>query len=113
MSDNETDSSWTLRSIGNIQSLSGHTLSSPSEANPEHIQEVFSLVKTYLNQKIHEKGRQIKAKSKIEKESTQLKFKGIRKQFPLNTQLYNILNEIQTANDHSNNKRYWHPGRRR
>lgn len=90
MSDNETDSSWTVRSIGNIQPLSGHTSSSPSEANPEHIQQVSSLFKIYLNQKTHAKGRQIEAKSKITKESVQLKFKGTHKQFLLNAQLHNI-----------------------
>ena len=69
MSDNETDSSQTIRGIGNIQPPSGHSSSSPSEANPELVQQVFGLFKTYLNQKIDEKGGQIEAKSKIEKES--------------------------------------------
>ena len=104
MSDNETDSSRTMRGIGNIQPPSGHSSSSPSEANPELVQQVFGLFKTYLNQKIDEKGRQIEAKSKIEKESVQLKFKGNRKQLQLNAQLDNILDKIQTENDHSNNE---------
>ena len=57
MSDNETDSSRTIRGIGNIQPPSGHSSSSPSEANPELVQQVFGLFKTYLNKKIVEKGR--------------------------------------------------------
>ena len=104
MSDNETDSSRTIRGIGNIQPPSGHSLSSPSEANPKLVQQVFGLFKTYLNQKIDEKGRQIEAKSKIEEESVQLKFKGNRKEFQLNAQLDNILDKIQTENNHSNNE---------
>ena len=104
MSDNETDSSRTIRGIGNIQPPSGHSSSSPSEAHPELVQQVFGLFKTYLNQKIGEKGRQTEAKSKIEKVSVQLKFKGNRKQFQLNAQLDNILDKIQTENDPSSNE---------
>ena len=43
------------------------------------VNEVFSMFKTYLESKLDEKTKQLKSRSKLDKQVTQMKFKGNRK----------------------------------
>ena len=67
-------------------------------SNPELVQQVFGLFKDYLLSQLDVKGKQIKTKQKIDKETIELKIQGNHKQFKLNADLDNIFDQIQTAN---------------
>ena len=47
------------------------------------VNEVFSMLKIYLESKLDEKTKQLDSKSKLDKQLTQMKFKGNQKQFEL------------------------------
>lgn len=59
-------------------------------SNPELVQQVFGLFQDYLLSQLDVKGKQIKTKQKIDKETIELKLKGNHKQFKLNADLDNI-----------------------
>ena len=61
------------------------------------MQQVFSMFKYYLEDRIAQKGKEIELTSKAEKEIVQLKYKGNQKQFELNAQVDSIVNSIQTG----------------
>ena len=48
---------------------------------------MFTMFKTYLEEKIDEKGRQPECRGKTEKEVVQLNFKGKQKQYELNAKV--------------------------
>ena len=62
---------------------------------PDGVQQVFSMFKSYLEERFEQKGKEFEHKTKTEKDIVQLKFKGNQKQFELNAQLDSILDEIQ------------------
>ena len=62
------------------------------------VREVFSMFKNYLEVKLEEKGRQLETKSKLDKQVTQMKFKGNQKQFEHNAQIDSVFNRIRSAN---------------
>jgi hypothetical protein len=64
----------------------------------ESVTEVFNMFKTYLEEKIDEKGKQLELKGKTEKEVVQLNYKGNQKQYELNAKTDAILDEIEKAN---------------
>ena len=66
------------------------------------VNEVFSMFKTYLESKLDEKTKQLESKSKLDKQLTQMKFKGIQKQFELNAQIDGVFDRIRSANDSNN-----------
>ena len=66
------------------------------------VNEVFSMFKTYLESKLDEKTKQLESKSKLDKQVTQMKFKGNQKQFELNAQIDCIFDRIRAANDSKN-----------
>ena len=68
-----------------------------TDAN-DKVNEVFTMFKTYLEEKIDEKGRQLELKGKAEKEVVQLNFKGNQKQYELNAKVDAVLDAIETAN---------------
>ena len=68
------------------------------------VNEVFSMFKTYLESKLDEKTKQLESKSKLDKQVTQMKFKGNQKQFELNAQIDSVFNRIRSANDSKNNQ---------
>ena len=63
------------------------------------VNEVFSMFKTYLESKLDEKTKQLESKSKLDKQVTQMKFKGNQKQFELNAQIDRVFDRIRSAND--------------
>ena len=63
------------------------------------VNEVFSMFKTYLESKLDEKTKELESKSKLDKQVTQMKFKGNQKQFELNAQIDSVLDRIHSAND--------------
>ena len=67
------------------------------------VNEVFSMFKTYLESKLDEKTKQLESKSKLDKQVTQMKFKGNQKQLEFNAQIDSVFDRIRSAND-SNNK---------
>ena len=66
------------------------------------VQEVFSMFKSYLEDKIDEKGKQIEQRGKTEKEVVQLNYKGNQKQYEMNATIEGILNDISRENDRDN-----------
>ena len=63
------------------------------------VNDVFSIFKTYLESKLDEKAKQLQSKFKLDKQVTQMNFKGNQKQFELNTQIDNVFEKIRSAND--------------
>ncbi|CAH3137444.1 unnamed protein product, partial [Porites lobata] len=61
------------------------------------VNEVFSMFKTYLESKLDEKTKQLESKSKLDKQVTQMKFKGNQKQFELNAQIDSVFKLIRIA----------------
>ena len=66
------------------------------------VQEVFSMFKSYLEDRIDEKGKQIEQRGKTEKEVIQLNYKGNQKQYEMNATIEGILNDISRGNDRDN-----------
>ena len=66
------------------------------------VNEVFSMFKTYLESKLDEKTKQLESKSKLDKQVTQMKFKGNQKQFELNAQIDSVFDRIRSPNDSKN-----------
>ena len=66
------------------------------------VNEVFSMFKTYLESKLDEKTKQLESKSKLDKQVTQMKFKGNQKQFELNAQIDSVFDRIHSVNDSKN-----------
>lgn len=62
------------------------------------VKEVFSMFKNYLEVKLEKKGKQLKSKSIVEKQVTQMKFKGNQKQFEHNAQVDLVFDKIRSAN---------------
>ena len=75
---------------------------SQNENTNVRITEVFSMFKTYLEEKIDEKEQQLELKSKTEKEVVQLNYKGNQKQYELNAKLDAILDAVAKANNAEN-----------
>ena len=69
--------------------------SSPRVDNPQLVDQVFSMFKSYLTTQLDEKGKQLESKSRIEKEATQFKFKGNRKQFEINSKILELFSNIE------------------
>ena len=74
------------------------------EGHSDTVNEVFGLFKEYLTEKLEEKGKQLESKSRLDKEVTQLKWKGNQKQFELNAEVLAGLEEIRTENDGKNSR---------
>lgn len=64
----------------------------------DSVQQVFSMFKSYLEERFDQKGKEFEIKSKTEKEIVQLKYKGNQKQFELNAQIDSIFDSIHTEN---------------
>ena len=56
------------------------------------------MFKNYLEVNSEEKGRQIETKSKLDKQLTQMKFKGYQKEFEHNAQIDSVFDRIRSAN---------------
>ena len=74
---------------------SGETTTGNQPEDPL-VNQVFTLFKDYLENKLESKTKEIEQKSKIDKEVVQLKFKGNQKQFELNASLDSILENIES-----------------
>ena len=69
--------------------------------NTALVDEVFSMFKVYLLSQLEEKGKQYQAKASIEKQATEFKFKGNRKQFEFNAQVDELMSRIADNADDS------------
>ena len=74
-------------------------LESQAQLNSELVQQVFGLFKTYLTSRLDENSKQLKTQSKVEKEASEFKSKGNRKQFQFNTSVDAILTDIASKAD--------------
>ena len=63
-----------------------------------NVQQVFSMFKTYLEDRFDEKGKEFELRTKAEKEIVQLQYKGNQKQFELNARIDSIFDGIQAEN---------------
>ena len=63
------------------------------------VSEVFSMFKGYLSSQLEEKGNQLQSKANIDKQATEFKYKGNRKQFQFNAEVDEILNRIENNAD--------------
>ena len=71
---------------------------SRDSSSPTLVQQVSGLFKDYLATQLDTQGKKLESKQKIVKETVKLKYKGNQKQFRVNAELENILEQIQTAN---------------
>ena len=69
------------------------------------VQQIFSMFKSYLEDKVEVKGKQIEQRGKTEKEVVQLNYKGNKKQYEMNATIEGILNDISRENDPDKNKK--------
>ena len=89
---NSTEESGSVPSV-----VEADVVSQNPSSNSQLVDEVFSLFKGYLTSQLEEKGKQFERSSKSDKEAADIKFKGNRKQFELNSQLDNILTRIDES----------------
>ena len=89
---NSTEKSGSVLSV-----VEADVVSQNPSSNSQLVNEVFSLFKGYLTSQLEEKGKQFERSSKSDKEAADIKFKGNRKQFELNSQLDNILTRIDES----------------
>ena len=86
---------FTVRFIAEMSDVASVVKESKAKdlsANPkpqisELVDEVFSLLKRYLNTKLGAQGKLIEGQSKMQRSSYAFKFKGNRKQFEINAKL--------------------------
>ena len=71
--------------------------SQQSSLNAQLVDKVFFLFKVYLISQLEEKGKQLKQSEKSDEQASTIKFKCNRKQFELNSQLNNILTQIDDS----------------
>ena len=72
-----------------------------STLNPStsgEIDDVFSLFKTYLENRLDQKGQELAAKQKINLQAENFKFKGDQKQFVFNAELEELVGRIGESN---------------
>ena len=69
---------------------------SRDSSSPVLVQQIFGLFEGYLGTQLDTEGKKLKSKQKIDKETVELKYKGNQKQFRVNAELENILEQIQT-----------------
>lgn len=65
-----------------------------SAENPALVQQVYGLFKDYLSNQLEVQGKKLKTIQKMCKDTVELNFKGNQKQYKLNTELDNILDQI-------------------
>ena len=94
----------TVRTRNMAEAEDNNIGASVSQSNST-VQEVFSMFKSYLEDKIEEKSKQIESKGKAEKDVIKLKFKGNQKQYEINAKLEAILTDISKANEQNNQER--------
>ena len=75
------------------------TQGNPRQHENPIVQEVFSMFKSYLEDKIDEKSKQLGQKGKTEKEVVQLNYKGKQKQYEMNGNIEGIIDDISREND--------------
>ena len=59
----------------------------------------FPCLRIFLRKKLEDKGKQIKQRSKLDKEVVQLRFKGNQKQFEFNAELDAIFESIEIESE--------------
>ena len=79
-------------------------VSNPTDASDKTpvVQEVFTLFKSYLEDKLGQKEKQMDSKAQTESKIAQMKFKGNQKQFDHNAQLEAVLDKIKSENTSAN-----------
>jgi len=70
---------------------------SRDSSSPALILQIFALFKDYLATQLDTQGKKPESKQKIDKETVELKYKGNQKQFRVNAELENILEQIHVA----------------
>ena len=56
------------------------------------------MFKSYLEDKLHEKSKEIESKSKVDKQVTLMKFRGNQRQFEHNAQIDSIFDRLTSTN---------------
>ena len=72
------------------------------------IDEVFSLFKTYLENRLEQKGKELEEKQKIDLQAEKFKFKSNQKQFVFNAELEELVGKIKEANAQKDHKKVAH-----
>ena len=72
------------------------------------IDEVFSLFKTYLENRLEQKGKELEEKQKIDLQAEKFKFKSNQKQFVFNAELEELVGKIKEANAQKDHKKVVH-----
>ena len=72
------------------------------------IDEVFSLFKTYLENRLEQKGKELEEKQKIDLQAEKFKFKSNQKQFVFNADLEELVGKIKEVNAQKDHKKVAH-----
>ncbi|KAK3753677.1 hypothetical protein QZH41_003324 [Actinostola sp. cb2023] len=80
----------------------GHSRHEQAVSSAISADELFSMFKNHLEGKLVENNKDIEEKSKIEKQVSQMKFKGNQCQFELNAKVEGILDKIKEENAGTN-----------
>lgn len=109
MADNEEQlRSSALRSKRKRTHYSGHARDEapeePQEEAPTSIsaENVFSLFKNYLEDKLEDNKKDFEEKATLDKQVSEMKYKGNQCQFELNAKIEGILDKIKVENDGAN-----------
>ena len=99
MSDSDASSSESLITKPSASGVNnpGSTAQS-GDQNPPLLDQVFSMIKDYLQDKLEEKSKQFEEKIKVDKQVTQLHFKGNQKQYEFNAEIDRMLDKIKKEN---------------
>ena len=89
--------SCTNLKMPNPEDGAAHDGGSSSQGHSAIVDEVFSMFKSYLEVKLEEKGKQLESKSKLDKQVTQMKFKGNQKQFEHNAEMDAIFDRMRST----------------
>ena len=69
---------------------------------------MFSLFKTYLENRLEQKGKELEEKQKIDLQAEKFKFKSNQKQFVFNAELEELVGKINEANAQKDHKKVAH-----
>ena len=70
--------------LGECSTQPAPVVSKEAGQNTDLVNQVFTMFKGYLTSQLEEKGHELQNQATIEKQATELKYKGNRKQFEFN-----------------------------
>ena len=88
--------------LGECSTQPAPVVSEDAGQNTDLVNQVFTMFKGYLTSQLEAKGHELQNQATIEKQATELKYKGNRKQFEFNAELDVIITRIYNSADEPN-----------